>query len=205
MSRISAIHIWRHSLTGDILDAARDRTVTRKREVRRGNCIRWHVDWLIMWEETPNECFHDIKGIEEESRVISPSTHLCPSGRERRRKRRRLEEERQRGKDFWTFQRLSDVKTVIDLMDEAIWYAASWIDVCFQYVGLHFSIIFTSPHTKREGSKCDWVLSGFESWRYLREKIPFREDFQSTTKSNFPVFRPSGNSQDENVFRRSVF
>lgn len=73
-----------------------------------------------MHDEASNESFHDMKGIEEESSVISPSTHLCPSGRERRRKRRRLEEERQRGKDFWTFQRLSDVKTVIDLMDEAI-------------------------------------------------------------------------------------
>ena len=73
-----------------------------------------------MHDEASNESFHDMKGIEEESSVISPSTHLCPSGRERRRKRRRLEEERQRGKDFWTFQRLSDVKTVIDLIDEAI-------------------------------------------------------------------------------------
>ena len=40
MSRISAIHILRHSLTGDILDAARDRTVTRKRKERGRDLIR---------------------------------------------------------------------------------------------------------------------------------------------------------------------
>ena len=73
-------------------------------------------------------------------------------------------------------------------------------DVCLLVVSctLFFNFHRTKRWKKRKKEnkgKCDWFLSGFESWRYLRENIPQREDLHVNNKIENRPFRPFGNSQ----------